>query len=288
MKGAYLRVCGSVAAVALLAVGCGEILGLDGYELADSAGAGGSGGAAPGCGNGVVDPGEGCDDGNDGDGDGCTSCVVDGCHTCANAEGGSICLPKTVGEVCTVGFCDGAGTCVECLVDAHCISSAGRCEQNKCITCTDTFKNGDETDIDCGGTQCAPCTQGKNCLATNDCLSAFCIDGVCCDSACDVVCAACNVPGFVGECAFVEKYGEDMSYGAGEACTAAEGEACTGGGFCSGAVGKTCAANADCASTRCTDSDNDGTKTCVKLTGESCVKHADCFSNNCLNGLCAM
>src|SRR5262245_10804523 len=40
-------------------------------------GEGGQGGVAPVCGNGALDPGEECDDGNATAGDGCTGCIVD-------------------------------------------------------------------------------------------------------------------------------------------------------------------------------------------------------------------
>src|SRR5690606_7826353 len=54
-----------------------------------TAGTGGTGGSKPGrCGDGVVDTGEGCDDGNDEDGDGCTAtCTVEEGWTCTGAQG---------------------------------------------------------------------------------------------------------------------------------------------------------------------------------------------------------
>ncbi|WP_338046387.1 hypothetical protein [Polyangium spumosum] len=276
-----------MAAVALLAVGCGEILGLDDYELADSAGAGGSGGAAQTCGDGVVDPGEGCDDGNDVDGDGCTSCVVEVCYTCTNNVGApSICTAKTAGELCAAGLCDGAGQCVECLVNQHC-GVDGYCFENKCNSCDDGIKNGDETDADCGGTHCQPCAQGKACLTNTDCATTFCTDGVCCGTACDGPCVTCVYAELVGDCTFIDKYGEDPSYGMGEACLAAEGEACNFGN-CLKAFEQLCTLNTECATTRCADPDMNGTKTCVKNVGEPCTLPADCYTNLCTNGLCAM
>jgi hypothetical protein len=40
-------------------------------------------------------------------------------------------------------------------------------------TCTDGSKNGDETDVDCGGS-CPRCATGKACLRRKDCQSAVC------------------------------------------------------------------------------------------------------------------
>lgn len=41
-------------------------------------------------------------------------------------------------------------------------------------TCYDNIKNGDETDIDCGGKTCNKCADEKNCLNNLDCNSGFC------------------------------------------------------------------------------------------------------------------
>ena len=51
-------------------------------------------------------------------------------------------------------------------------------------TCADGIKNGDETDVDCGGS-CPACKQGEGCVATKDCVSIdtgslACANGTCC------------------------------------------------------------------------------------------------------------
>ena len=45
--------------------------------------------------------------------------------------------------------------------------------------------NGDETDVDCGGTVCGPCDNGGSCNGATDCASGNCpsADGVCCDAS---------------------------------------------------------------------------------------------------------
>ncbi len=55
------------------------------------------------CGDGVLDPGEQCDDGNSADGDCCSSFCLFEPHESACADDGSI---------CTVDYCDGAGNCI--------------------------------------------------------------------------------------------------------------------------------------------------------------------------------
>jgi len=45
-------------------------------------------------------------------------------------------------------------------------------------TCGDAKKDGDETDVDCGGS-CAPCNDGRACVLESDCASQRCSAGVC-------------------------------------------------------------------------------------------------------------
>src|SRR4051794_16471710 len=40
--------------------------------------------------------------------------------------------------------------------------------------CLDGVKDGDETDVDCGGLSCAKCAANKGCLRGTDCSSGFC------------------------------------------------------------------------------------------------------------------
>lgn len=46
-------------------------------------------------------------------------------------------------------------------------------------TCTDTLKNGAETDVDCGGGACPACATGKACALASDCTSGECTGSVC-------------------------------------------------------------------------------------------------------------
>ena len=41
-------------------------------------------------------------------------------------------------------------------------------------TCNDKIKNGDETDVDCGGSSCSPCGVGKKCAKAQDCGGLAC------------------------------------------------------------------------------------------------------------------
>ncbi|CAF4162549.1 unnamed protein product [Adineta steineri] len=50
-------------------------------------------------------------------------------------------------------------------------------------TCTDGLMNGDETDIDCGGS-CFKCTVGQNCTLPKDCNNVQCINDICAIPTC--------------------------------------------------------------------------------------------------------
>lgn len=65
----------------------------------------------------------------------------------------------------------------------------------------------DESDATSGSTSTADTTTapvelslGETCGEHSQCQSGHCVDGVCCETACDEVCAACNQPDNVGEC----------------------------------------------------------------------------------------
>ena len=75
-------------------------------------------------------------------------------------------------------FCNTDGACVECLVNDHCAVEI--CMAQRCVpsTCSDTVKNGTETDIDCGGSVCNPCLDYKICSVNADCTSKVCLQSM--------------------------------------------------------------------------------------------------------------
>ena len=44
-------------------------------------------------------------------------------------------------------------------------------------SCNDTIKSGNETDVDCGGSVCPKCIDGKKCVAPTDCAGGACLAG---------------------------------------------------------------------------------------------------------------
>jgi cysteine-rich repeat protein len=104
------------------------------------------------CGDGVLDPGEQCDDGNTVAGDGCSStCQIEACNTCSGQP--SICTPIAAGTACDdhnactqPDQCDGNGACVgsnpvvctasdRCHLAGTCDPTAGTCS-NPPVVCT--------------------------------------------------------------------------------------------------------------------------------------------------------
>lgn len=47
------------------------------------------------------------------------------------------------------------------------------------VSCNDNQKNGNESDVDCGGSDCAGCRVGQRCAQGSDCRSLNCQDGKC-------------------------------------------------------------------------------------------------------------
>ena len=60
-----------------------------------------------------------------------------------------------------------------CDVDDDCQS--GHCDADGvCVSCADEQRNGDETDIDCGGSRCGQCADGNSCMLPTDCVNQAC------------------------------------------------------------------------------------------------------------------
>jgi len=84
--------------------------------------------------------------------------------------------------------------------------------------CDDLQKNGDETDVDCGGRACAPCPAGDTCAMGTDCQSAICTN---------VVCQPPN-------CTDLALNGDETDLNCGGTCSAcAQGKHCSTGDDCS-------------------------------------------------------
>jgi len=144
-------------------------------------------------------------------------------------------------------------------------------------TCTDTVKNGTETDVDCGGTCPTKCDDTKICSVAGDCKSGVCAGGKCAAPLCtDVV-----------------KNGTETDVDCGGTCPAKcdDGKTCGGAADCKSGV---CTAGT-CVGALCSDLVKNGTETDVDCggtcptkcnDGKACGGATDCKSGVCTGGVC--
>ena len=208
----------------------------------------------------------------------CTpSTTLCGTVTCTGNACGS--TSAVVGTACSDSGgtrCDGMGKCVQCNVASDCTGGMG-CTLHKCVpsSCSDTMKDGAETDVDCGGPVCGACAPGKACGVQADCTPGYCKMGVCAAASCtDLV-----------------KDGTETDVDCGGSCTTkcADGKACAMGGDC---------LNGACAGGVCvscmdgkknggeTDVDCGGPCTAKCADGRQCGVNNDCANANCFGGKC--
>ncbi len=157
-------------------------------------------------------------------------------------------------DECFTGATSGAGACAghvnSCFADAECdayVSCINACLTQGCVVdCASAHLSGFElyrNIHECVCTTGCPsvcagddmCTRelGEPCGAGSDCGSDVCIDGVCCDAACDGQCEACDSAGSLGSCVAIE----GAPHGARPACVD-DGSVC--GGECNGSLRSGC------------------------------------------------
>jgi cysteine-rich repeat protein len=108
------------------------------------------------CGNGTLEPGETCDDGNTAAGDCCSA-------TCVAAAGGSAC--SAPGNVCIPGTCNGTGSCV--LGAPLVCNDSNLCTNDSCNPVTGcVFAN-----------NTAACNDGNACTTADTCGGGVCVGG---------------------------------------------------------------------------------------------------------------
>jgi len=142
-------------------------------------------------------------------------------------------------------------------------------------TCTHASINlGNGSDSD-GGTNL---TNGSQCADGSQCQSSFCVDGVCCDRACDGQCEACAESASLGTCTAVQ------------GMPRAPRSACSGTGTCAGSCDGTNAMTCTYPTTACMQSCAAGTavsQTCSNGTCGGPVMTTHCTANICGGNACA-
>jgi hypothetical protein len=202
------------------------------------------------CGNGTVEPGEECDDGNVADGDCCSAaCTLDSAGTACTDDA----------NACTDDVCNAGGTCLHNNNTASCddgvfCNAADTCSAGAC-----TVHAGD------------PCTSGGECADT-------------CDEDLDT----CNLPNGTACTADTNDCTDDICDGSGS-CThpnntasCDDGLFCNGadtcsGGSCSSHAGDPCSGGGECA-----DTCDDDLDTCNLPGGTACTDD----TNGCTDDVC--
>src|SRR5262249_39805866 len=121
-------------------------------------------------------------------------------------------------------------------------------------TCSDAVKNGNETDIDCGGGTCFACAAGKSCSLGSDCQSGICAGGVCQANGC--------LDGIK------DGTETDVDCGGGICTTCPNGKACQGNSDCTSSACNTITLT--CVASQCADAHKDGLETDVDCGGGIC------------------
>jgi hypothetical protein len=167
------------AMTVVLAAGCASLLGMQEGEPEATTGGAGSGGEAGGTTTST---------GGLGGSGGSAVCNPSDCpgqdsacqeRACIN----NVCdvITANTGTECSEDgghYCDGAGSCVECIAETHC--GGDPCQDFHCVSpsCSDQLQNNGESDVDCGG-PCGACINGKMCSSYTDCQSLVCNAGTC-------------------------------------------------------------------------------------------------------------
>jgi hypothetical protein len=106
---------------------------------------------------------------------------------------GGTCAPCADHDKCAVGSDCASGVCAPPSTDAH--SEPKLCQVS---TCSDRVANGNETDVDCGGS-CPRCADGQRCNGPGSCQSQVCTGGRCAEPGiCGIDCmGTCTSTGCV-------------------------------------------------------------------------------------------
>lgn len=210
-----------------------------------------------------------CDDANQCTDDGVCDPVT-GCPGSTDSSAGTACDFIAVGD----GFCDGAGTCVECLVGSDCTDDGNECTDPATCTLNVCGVTNTPADTPCTGGICDGLGSCVGCLVSGDCAddanqctsAPFCNAGTCdpqtplsAGAVCDFIAVGdgvCNGAGTCVECVDAGQCTDD-----GNECTT--GASCTAG---------TCDTATPLASgTTCSVGVCDGAGACV-----GCITAGDC------------
>jgi hypothetical protein len=213
-----------------------------------------------------------------------TSGACNGAGACALYASGTACGPPSCSSgTLTSGACNGSGACVQTQTSCAPYTCA---DATSCFTvCNDSGQCASGAFCDVTTHTCkSAAANGTACQAGSQCKSGFCVEGVCCDSACSGICQSCAAAtngGQDGTCAFAVA-GSDP----GDDCPDEGAASCQKDGTCDGAGAcRTYPAGTACGPTQCVKgaqvgSSCNGTGACVAGTNVACAPYA------CVSGAC--
>ena len=124
---------------------------------------------------------------------------------------------------------------------------------------------------------------GATCSDKSRCTSGYCVDGVCCEAACDGTCRTCNAPGKPGTCVLAEKGLDPRQQCGGSDATC--GGSCDGQGACSFTRTGTSCGKATCSAGQLSIGKCDGQGGCKTETqacgGYACEATGDKCKTSC-------
>ena len=195
--------------------------------------------------NNEIDPEARCSD------QGAASCGTNGrCEAgaCQRYVSGTPCMPAscptTTDLFTALSTCDGAGTCVT-PAQSDCFPY--QCGTNACLaSCT---SNDDcKAPAVCTNGTCGLKPPGAACSDREECLSGFCEQGFCCETACTGICKSCGLPQSRGTCSNLASGDGDLL----SRCPDMGPTSCSTDGFCDGnGACRLYDANTTCAAASC-------------------------------------
>ena len=271
----------------------------------------------------------------------CRSCgLPTNLGQCINVASGSsdprkMCSDKGKATCGTNGLCDGAGSCQKYPTGTDCATeicasgaytpgstcnAAGQCVPPASRTCNPYICNGSKCFTTC--TKDAQCVAGKFCVngscgqkdpgsdcnSAADCKSGFCAQGVCCNTACNGACLACNLPATNGICTGVTDGTQDPQ----GMCAVTGQTTCGTTGLCKGGACAYWANGSKCKDAKCATTSSvtpvsacDGKGACLTPVNvpcgtflcdtattsckNTCKADTDCVSpNTCVNNSCGL
>ena len=252
----------------------------------------------------------------------CLSCALPNREgTCWPVDQGApdpngICRSAGAASCGQTGLCDGVGGCARFVRDTPC--TVASCSGNKLNTpgtcnglgvcsapgietchpfacangaCTTTCKTDADCDdgIACLKETCGPKRDGQLCGKGSECLSGFCVDGLCCENACTGACRSCALASSPGHCMPVVAGNPDPR----AMCAVQPASTCGTNGKCDGSggcqkypVNTVCAAETCVSSVYTPASMCNASGQCVAPDSLPCAPYT-CNANKCFTGCTA-